>query len=188
MKTRIALPIILSSLAAQPALADTQAERVKASRAAIAEFAKSLKGELQAAMKAGGPVNAVGVCNSEATEIAKRVSAEKGIQISRTSLKYRNPNNAPTDWQKTVLEQFEQRKAAGEPVKMIDYRAEVDTPNGREFRYMKAIPTGALCLTCHGEQIAAPVKAKLEALYPHDRATGFKQGDIRGAFVVIQKM
>ncbi len=52
---------------------------------------------------------------------------------------------------------------------------------------MKAIPTGPLCLACHGETLAAPVAEKIGELYPADKATGFREGDIRGAFVVTKR-
>ena len=51
---------------------------------------------------------------------------------------------------------------------------------------MKAIPTQALCLNCHGELMSTPVKAKIKQLYPGDKATGFKVGDIRGAFTLFK--
>ena len=51
---------------------------------------------------------------------------------------------------------------------------------------MKAIPTAPLCLQCHGEAIAPPVAEKITKLYPEDKATGFREGDIRGAFVVTK--
>ena len=53
---------------------------------------------------------------------------------------------------------------------------------------MKAIPTGELCLVCHGTQIAPQVLEKLDALYPRDEARGFSAGDIRGAFTITQPM
>ncbi len=33
-----------------------------------------------------------------------------------------------------------------------------------------------------------PVKAKLAELYPDDRATGYKEGDIRGAFTLSKPL
>jgi hypothetical protein len=61
-----------------------------------------------------------------------------------------------------------------------------DDGGRREFRFMKAITTQPLCLTCHGEAISPEVAAKLSELYPDDRATGFREGDLRGAFVVTR--
>ncbi len=53
---------------------------------------------------------------------------------------------------------------------------------------MKAIPTGGVCLSCHGQRISQPVEAKLERLYPNDRARGYELGDIRGAFTITQPL
>ena len=57
---------------------------------------------------------------------------------------------------------------------------------GNEYRYMKAIaiPEGAPCLACHGEAIDAAVATRLRELYPSDKATGYKQGELRGAFTI----
>jgi hypothetical protein len=41
-----------------------------------------------------------------------------------------------------------------------------------------------MCLGCHGKNIAPEVQAKLDELYPEDQATGFSEGDLRGAFVI----
>jgi hypothetical protein len=49
---------------------------------------------------------------------------------------------------------------------------------------MKAIPTKIVCLKCHGSEIDPKIVAKLDELYPEDKAVGYKQGDIRGAFYV----
>ena len=49
---------------------------------------------------------------------------------------------------------------------------------------MKAIPTGEVCLTCHGSNIKASLQIRINELYPDDKAYGFKIGDIRGAFFV----
>jgi hypothetical protein len=162
--------------------------RADKSKAAIAEFFGNLKGQLQAGMKEGGPVNAIGVCNSVAPALAAESSKKHGMKIARTSLKVRNPDNAPDAWERKVLNSFEARKAKGEPLDTMAYSEVVETDGKKEFRFMKAIPTGELCLKCHGENIAAPVKAKLDELYPNDQARGFKLGDIRGAFTVRQAM
>lgn len=153
-------------------------------KAAIQALAETLKGELEAAMKVGGPVNALVVCNIKAPEIASEVSAGHDLQISRTSLKHRNPGNAPNEWQTRVLEDFEARKSAGEDPATLVYSEVQDY----EFRFMKAIPTGAVCLVCHGTEISPAVTEKLAKLYPQDKAVGFREGDLRGAFVVIKKL
>ncbi|MBL6933600.1 MAG: DUF3365 domain-containing protein, partial [Rhodospirillales bacterium] len=54
---------------------------------------------------------------------------------------------------------------------------------------MKAIPTDEKpCLACHGGNISEEVAAKLDDLYPQDKARGYNAGDIRGAFTIRQPM
>jgi hypothetical protein len=175
-------------LLSAPATADQLDQRAQASREAVQAFAQSLKGELKSAMQSGGPVEAISVCAVEAPRIASEMSEQKGWRIGRTSLKTRNPGNEPDAWERGVLEQFEARKAAGETPGTIEHAEIVDDQGVRQFRYMKAIPTQEVCLTCHGSQIAAPVMDKIESVYPDDEARGFESGDIRGAFTVTQPM
>ncbi|MFN2381752.1 MAG: hypothetical protein ABR561_04260, partial [Guyparkeria sp.] len=47
-------------------------------KATMQAFGKTLKGELQTAMKEGGPMDAVQVCNQRAPEIAADLSEESG--------------------------------------------------------------------------------------------------------------
>ena len=177
--------VLIAALAAR---ADTDMEaRTNASRTVIKAFAGSLKAELKGAMKASGPIGAIEVCSEKAPAIAGRHSEEKGWGIGRTSLKYRNPNNAPDQWELTVLQSFEERKAAGEEPAKIDHAEFVDQNGKRVFRYMKAIPTAEVCLNCHGgDNVKPEVEAKLAEFYPDDKARGFKVGDIRGAFTIVQ--
>jgi hypothetical protein len=158
------------------------------SRATAAEFMKTLKGELLQAMQAGGPVNAIAVCNTRAPSIAAELGAMRGWEVGRTSLKPRNLENAPDEWERSVLERFEQRKQAGEDPAKLEYFEVVEQNGQPVFRYMKAIPTAELCLSCHGAKLDPAVTAKLDELYPKDQARGYQLGDIRGAFTFIEPL
>jgi len=163
-------------------------KEIAASRETVKEFMQTLKTELQAGMKEGGPVNAISVCNLSAPAIANTYSVRNGWDVGRTSLKLRNPDNAPDVWERSVLESFDERKRAGEdPMKMEQYEV-VRKDGSSEFRYMKAIPTAQLCLACHGEQLDSITRTRIEKLYPRDQALGYKQGDIRGAFTITQPL
>lgn len=146
----------------------------------IMVFQKALKGELMAAMQKGGPKAAVEICNEKAPQIAEKVNLEQGVIISRTSLKVRNPNNRPTDWEKKTLEVFEERQARGET--LIAMKTHKFDEEG--FTYMKPIPMMGMCAACHGTNISKPLYENISKYYPDDAAIGFKPGDIRGAFVV----
>lgn len=184
------LAVAVASLISTTVMAGDLEDRAAASRAAVKEFAATLQGELGAAIKAGGPVNAIQVCNTKAPAIAADISKNKGWKVGRTSLKLRNPKNAPDAWETKVLKEFEARKAKGEDPAQMEYSEMVMDKGKHEFRYMKAIaiPANAPCLACHGEKIDPAVAAKLKTLYPNDQATGYKQGDIRGAFTITQPM
>ena len=181
MKKQI-LAVIFGLLTAPLVSAAENEQLTNETRAAIKALAAELKGTLQSTMKSEGPLKAIAVCKDQAPKLAEKVSAEKGMEVGRTSLRTRNKLNTPDPWELAVLEQFEHRKGEGEPVERIEY-SEITQQNGnRVFRYMKAIPTDDVCLICHGKNIAGSVSTTINELYPQDRATGFSKGDIRGAF------
>ncbi len=134
---------------------------------------KKLSARLMEAMGNGGPAAAIDVCSREAPRIAERVGQEFGVKIGRTSFRLRNPQNAPPDWVKPLIE---------------------DRPTEARFVDLPEQHTGALlpimlkvqCMACHGpkEQIGDDVQRQLAKLYPDDQAIGFQEGDLRGWFWV----
>ena len=169
-----------------PATAGDTAERVDRSREAVERFMGELRAELQISLKAGAPAKAIQVCSKKAPAIAQILSEQTGWSIGRTSLKVRNPRNAPDAWERDVLNRFEQRKAEGRNVQDLEHYEVMEIEGERVFRYMKAIPTGGACLVCHGKTLPEEVQAELEALYPGDQARGFEVGDLRGAITIKQ--
>lgn len=186
---KIVLLSLIACLSVAPVVAEDLSSRVEASRAAIKDFVGNLGGELKAALKKGGPLEAIKVCNSKAMGISKMHSEKNGWQIGRTSLKPRNFANAPDAWERSVLEQFEARKAAGEGVMKMEHYEVVMQGGKQLFRYMKAIPTAEKpCLVCHGSGIKPAIAEALDRRYPQDQARGYQAGDIRGAFTITQPM
>jgi len=66
-------------------------ELLKQSRNLSLSMLKELGGKLQSAMAEGGAINAIGVCNLQAPEIANRVSTENQVNLSRVGTRARNP-------------------------------------------------------------------------------------------------
>ena len=184
----VSLCVALLLLGTGVVAASSLEERVAESRKAVKEFAGELKGELLTALKEGGPVNAVTVCSRKAPAIADRISKSKGWEVGRTSLRTRNPNNAPDSWETKTLEAFEEGRKQGEDIGRLEHSEVVNEGGKSFFRYMKAIPAGKPCLTCHGKELVPDLAAKIKELYPEDQATGFSLGDIRGAFTITQPM
>lgn len=154
-------------------------QRLSDSRALAKALGKTLQVELVVAMKQGGPVAAIEVCNVRAPGVAADLSAG-AAQVGRTALKLRNRRNAPDAEAKAVMRGFEKALADGPDRPPESFVVREDG----SARYMRAIPTGAACLACHGDSLAPDVSAQLEALYPEDEATGFSAGQLRGAFII----
>ncbi|BEQ16608.1 Tll0287-like domain-containing protein [Desulfoferula mesophila] len=180
-----AAPLLLlllaaSGWAAQPDAAQLQAQGL----AVIQSFFSQLKGELKTGMKKGGPVEAIQVCQVQAPAIADRVGAAGGWRVGRTSERLRNPANAPDAWEARVLADFAARARAGAPPSELVFSEVVTNAQGkRVFRLMKGIGVGGMCLVCHGSPSPA-VREQLQRLYPADQATGYRPGQLRGAFTL----
>ena len=187
MKQSVTL-FVLSMAVISAAIAGDYTAELDASRATVKEFMQTLKKELMRGMQDGGPVNAISVCNLSAQGIANTYSIRNGWDVGRTSLKPRNPDNKPDAWERSVLESFEERKRAGEDPAKMEYHEVVRQNGVSELRYMKAIPTARLCLTCHGEHVDSITGTRIEKLYPEDQALGYRVGDIRGAFSISQPL
>lgn len=157
----------------------------KEARQIVKEFGGQLKPALKGAMKSGGPVSAIDVCNTKAPAIAQDLTEKHAPwNVNRVSLKPRGATATPDAWETETLKWFDEQIAAGADPKKLE-KFEIVKVDGKETtRYMKPVMTGGLCLTCHGtaKQIPEGVKAKLTELYPNDEATGYSKGQARGAF------
>ena len=161
------------------------AENTKLTQEASAiakQFLGQLKPELKKGLTKGGPSHAIEVCHTKAPKIAFDLSQKTGWDINRVSLKPRGENASPDLWERTVLTSFNSKLASGADIKTLEQGAIIEVGGKKTFRYMKAIPTGKVCLKCHGTSLAKGTKETLQKLYPDDKATGFSLGQIRGAF------
>ena len=170
-------PALALLLGTSVALADTSSLEAEAWELS-SRFMARLKPELQSAMADGGPAHAIEICASQAPQIADALSAESGWLVRRVSLKQRNASRAvPDDWERRVLEDFDQRQAAGEEAASLVHAETV----GGNFRYLRAQAVAPVCLVCHGEQRSPDIAATLKTFYPDDIAVGYSLGQVRGA-------
>lgn len=188
MKTFRLVPLLLLGVLIPSVPAD---DLTVAARATASDLILRLGAVLKKEMAAGGPDNAIAVCRDIAPGLAGELSRMTGARVSRVSLKTRNPLlGQPDAWEQQVLAEFDQQAAQGAKPETLERSEVVTEPQGRFFRYMKAIPVQPLCLTCHGMTASIPdaVKARLAADYPHDRATGYALGQVRGAVSIKQSV
>ncbi|AOL22697.1 Protein of unknown function (DUF3365) [Erythrobacter litoralis] len=163
----------------EPAPLDEAA--VAARSAPIAQrFAADLRMQLQSALEAGGPKNAVSVCRDVAPALAEAASQESGAEIRRIAARNRNPEGSvPGEMQGRYDALAEAPMAGGAPARRI-WRAE----DGK-VHFMSAIPMAEQpCSTCHGRDIDPDLAAHIVSLYPEDAATGFAPGTLRGALLI----
>jgi len=157
---------------------------IEQSRQLTMQLGGQLKGELTKAIAEGGPMAAIDVCYTRAPEIAAQLSKSSGARVGRTALRVRNPSNAPDGLERSVLEQFAADLGSGPIDRPLEAAFEIRRGDAVERRYMRAIPTDAVCLTCHGKTLAPELAAAIARNYPGDQATGFELGQLRGAFSV----
>lgn len=174
----------LSAAVASVAVAAAGEEKlVIQAQKTVQVFSGQLKSELSAAIKSGGLVNGIKVCQQRAPVIAASLSTD-GWQVARKSDKNRNPRNVPDSWEQQQLRHFLAMMAANQPVA----GQHTSTTSASTFRYSSTIVTGPLCLSCHGENIAAEVKQALAHNYSNDLATGYQLGELRGIFSLRKQL
>lgn len=186
MTAKVSLAALILTMAL-PTWADDLAGLTADTKKAVLPVVPKVVAAMQETVAAKGAAEAIPVCKDEAPRLIREVRDATGWSIRRVSLKTRNVERGTPDlWEARVLADFNIRAAAGERPDTIEYAAIVNDNGKRVFRYMKALPTGDVCLQCHGpaDGLDAGLKAKLQANYPGDHAVGYTKGQIRGALTV----
>ena len=139
------------------------------------------------AIEERGTAGAVTFCSESAIPLTNKASETHHVQIQRLSNKIRNPDNA--------LSTQTDRKAWDE-INLLMQDKGINPKHwvgkdGDAVYYYKAIPLGMpTCLSCHGNKDTAVEPETLQAIsmrYPHDKATGYEMGQLRGIWKVQLK-
>ena len=181
-----AAALALTGWATQAACAAEEDAWVSEARGIAKTLPPKLVSVLNEEIAKGGPENAINVCREKAPQMAKIASEQTGWQVRRVSLRHRNPKAVPDAWEQAALLDFDRRAAAGEDPAKLE-RSELVNDNGRlVYRYVRALPTQPMCLSCHGpaEQLSPSVLGQFKTLYPDDHATGYASGQLRGAITL----
>ncbi|HRR07452.1 MAG TPA: DUF3365 domain-containing protein [Rhodothermales bacterium] len=130
----------------------------------------------------GGPTKAAVFCTVNAIPITDSLATHFQVQVRRISDKNRNPKNKADENDLAVMEQWSkslQKGGNAQPLLRED---------SGQYLYFKPIFLGMpTCLQCHGNpetDINPEVRALLAEKYPADQATGYKVGDLRGAWKI----
>lgn len=166
---------------ADPSLASA----VATGKATAETLVRTLTAEMGAALGRGGPAAAVEFCQISAQGLTAGVAAggePTVIGVKRTSLKVRNPANAPDAAESAALERVRASIARGEPPPELLLQR-VEPPGAPdEIRFYRPLKVAATCLACHGDPAAFPAELRetLARRYPRDAATGYQLDGWRG--------
>jgi len=157
-------------------------------RADAVDFMKDLKSILIEQIQTNGVLQAMSVCSDTAQVLTNNFGVKRGVYIRRVSLRNRNANNFPDDFEKRILNRFELLHQNNELNGETEYAEIVTEGDYNYLRYLKPIIIQAECLNCHGNQteMMPDVRNLIVQNYPDDKAIGYKSGDLRGA-VSIKK-
>lgn len=182
-------------MAAPPAVAATRMTFVdpaapaaaavrQAGEAASALVATRLVTELTTALANGGPEKAVDICHTKALPLTSEPLPQlpQVLAVKRTSLRLRNPANAPDAAEQAALDHVAALTAQGQPAPPILVQ-KIESPAApTEWRLYRSVGVQPACLACHGpsEEQSPALRALLRERYPRDAATGYAAGDWRG--------
>jgi hypothetical protein len=155
-------------------------------KAASKQLIETLGGNLKKQLQANGPLAAAKFCTENAFGLTQSVSDELGskVSIKRVSLKERNPANTPEADEKAVLEALQSMQEN----KVILPEHLVEQVDADTYKFYKPLNINKeVCLKCHGDVKNAELANYLKSMYPTDKATGYRMGDLRGAIVVTIK-
>lgn len=143
---------------------------------------KALSEKLTEQMQLGGPAQALPFCNVEAIPLSQKLSEENNATIKRTSDKWRNPTNKPSERELEIINNYHKLISEKQEITPI---VEVDSNNKKH--YYAPIILKANCLACHGkveEFVSMKTDSIIKSLYPNDKAIGYNEGDLRGIWSI----
>ncbi len=179
-------PFLVAGLHAAPAGEGDEALLARGNAAAAALFGQ-LMATVQSKVQSDGVEGAIAFCQVEALPLTDQTAAAlEGVKsLRRVGVRTRNPANEPDALDREVLQEFLRDWSAVNPPAPQLRRAQ-SASGEKEIRFYRPIPVIVSCLACHGDkQAMAPnVLAAIASRYPQDGATGFAEGDLRGAIVV----
>ena len=173
-----------SSMAQQISADVNPEEALQEARRLADELGDKIRGLLVQELQRGGPASAVRVCSEVAQEMTREFNRHTGHHARRVSVRYRNPQNLPDGYEEHVLVRMEVENRQKHLAK--EYVEVVKEQNVKVLRYMRPLTVAPVCINCHGpkETMTPEVKRMLNEKYPEDRATGFQDGDLRGAISI----
>jgi hypothetical protein len=163
---------------------ERQHAAIQRGRTIVAETFSLLSSNLQSAIQSGGVGNALPFCSLAASPLTAGMAEKHGVTLRRVTHKARNPSGKADATELAILNSFETALAAGNSTHPPPPLA-TNLVAGQATFFAPIVLNNEMCLKCHGEpgtEIAPEDVAVIRKLYPADEATGFKLGQLRGAW------
>jgi cytochrome c553 len=132
-------------------------------------------------IKNNGTEKALAFCNEQAFPLTDSMANEYNVSIKRVSDNERNPNNKANESELAYIKLIKQSHFDNQEMK-----PQLKNIDGIQTAYYPIL-TNKMCLQCHGDlekDITKNTLNKINQLYPKDKATGYKENEIRGIWVV----
>jgi PAS domain S-box-containing protein len=115
-----------------------------------------------------------------ASRVARQLTRGSNYYVRQVSLRYRNPDNRPDDFESALLTTFRDAKAAE--------TWQVTSQGGKKsLRYLLPMVGDASCLACHGSYDTAP--PFVQRRFPRGHSSyGYRVGEVIGAVSVSVPM
>lgn len=143
----------------------------------------ALVNEVRRVLASTPPAQAIGALHLKDYKLPAGVAGKPAVtSLRRTSLRVRNPANAPDAADRAALALIKEQLEQGDPVAKVLVQQVALPGQPREWRVYRPLSAMKQCLECHGETVAlAPgVTERLKELYPGDAAVDYKDRDWRG--------
>ncbi|MEI6702577.1 MAG: DUF3365 domain-containing protein [Deltaproteobacteria bacterium] len=115
-----------------------------------------------------------------ASRVAQQLTSGSNYYVRQVSLRYRNPDNRPDDFEIAQLNAFKNKK----PLETWQVAAKAGQ---KSLRYLLPMIADQSCLTCHGSYETAP--KFIQARFPKGHFSyGYQVGDLIGAVSVALPM
>lgn len=140
--------------------------------------------EASSSIAAHSGADAVAICHLKRLPVTGDLipALPRVTAIKRTSLRLRNPANAPDAPERLVLERIRQDLAAGLPAPPLLLQCIDNSDATKEWRVYRPVSVTRQCASCHGpaQSHSSELRAILQESYPSDTAVDYSIGEWRG--------
>lgn len=152
-------------------------------RMVVNGIAEAFSELITTAVEEHGTLGAINYCGEVAVPLLDSLGHYYGVGLKRTSLRFRNPENAPDSLDLAILNNMQNLGEQGVDVTPMSMKFA-----GGDGIFYAPIKMKSVCLQCHGMKMRGDIKTdvwkKIRERYPEDMAYDFNLNELRGVWGV----